>query len=217
MGTVYKESKLWDRFADGYNKQPIADETAYQRKLEVTQQYLRPYMNLVEIGCGTGGTSLIHAPHVKHILATDYSAKMVEIAQKKAEDSKIKNVEFRRSSVEDLDLPDGSQDAVLALNILHLLKDKDAAMHKVHRWLKPGGLFVTSTGCISDMTASSPLKGFVINRLLPVAQWCGIVPKFYSFTKQELKESFNKAGFGIENEWQPKEDAAVFIVAKKFN
>jgi len=80
-----QSGKIWDRFADGYAKQPIADPASYQKKLQVTQQYLKPFMQVLEIGCGTGGTSILHAPHVQHILATDISSKMVEIARRNAE------------------------------------------------------------------------------------------------------------------------------------
>ncbi len=30
-------NRFWDRHAKGYAKRPVADEAAYQRKLEVTQ------------------------------------------------------------------------------------------------------------------------------------------------------------------------------------
>ena len=69
-------TKFWDKIADHYSKQPIADEAAYQKKLQVTQAYFQPEMEVLEIGCGTGSTALIHAPYVKHIRAIDFSANM---------------------------------------------------------------------------------------------------------------------------------------------
>jgi cyclopropane fatty-acyl-phospholipid synthase-like methyltransferase len=42
-------------------------------------------MELLEFGCGTGGTAIIHAPHVKHIRAIDISPRMIEIAKSRAE------------------------------------------------------------------------------------------------------------------------------------
>lgn len=204
--------EIWDRFAKGYSKSPIKDEDSYQKKLKVTQQYLQPHMNVLEIGCGTGGTSIIHAPYVKHILATDISQKMVEIATQQAKDANVKNVEFCQSSIDQLDLPDESQDVVLGLSILHLLKNKDDAIAKTYRWLKPGGLFVTSTTCIGDMGA--PVKLFM-NTIMPIGQFFGFLPHVNVFGKKDLKESLTQAGFSIEHEWQPKEDAAVFIIGKK--
>lgn len=44
--------------AKRYARQPIADEAAYRRKLEVTRTYFRPDMHVLEFGCGTGSTAL---------------------------------------------------------------------------------------------------------------------------------------------------------------
>ena len=43
-------AKFWDKTAEKYSKQPIADEAAYQKKLQVTQQYLKPNMEVLEFG-----------------------------------------------------------------------------------------------------------------------------------------------------------------------
>lgn len=72
-----KDSKtFWDNSAQRYAKSRIQDEAAYRKKLEITQHYLQPDWSVLEFGCGTGSTALIHAPHVKDILATDISDNM---------------------------------------------------------------------------------------------------------------------------------------------
>lgn len=206
-------SAVWDHFAKGYKKQPIKDEAAYKKKLEITQSYLKPDMNVLEFGCGTGATSIIHAPYVKKILAVDISEKMVEICKQSAQEANVKNVEFRQASVDTLDLPNESQDVVLGLSILHLLKNKDEAIAKTHRWLKPNGLFVTSTTCVGDLGATTK---FFMNTVMPLGQFFGFLPHINKgLTKTELKDSLTGAGFKIEHEWQPKEDAAVFIIGRK--
>ena len=206
-----KPSRFWDRHAEGYAKRPVADEAAYQKKLQVTQEYLRPEMEVLEFGCGTGSTALIHAPHVRHIRAIDISAKMLEIARRKAADAKLGNVTFEQAAIDDFEAPAGSFDAVLGLSILHLLEDRDAVIAKVHRLLKPGGLFVTSTACIADM---KPLyRLFML--AVPLGRVFGLLPLVRSFTAQDLRASLTGAGFALEHDWRPGEGKAVFIVAKK--
>ena len=78
--------------AKRYSKQPIADEEAYQEKLEVTRGYFKPDMEVMEFGSGTGSTAIIHSPHVKHILAIDGSSKMTEIARGKADKENIRKI-----------------------------------------------------------------------------------------------------------------------------
>lgn len=65
-------SAFWDRLADKYAAQPIADEDAYRTKLARTQAHLTPEMDIFEFGCGTGGTAIAHAPHVRSVRAIDF-------------------------------------------------------------------------------------------------------------------------------------------------
>ncbi|MBE9137294.1 class I SAM-dependent methyltransferase [Nodosilinea sp. LEGE 07088] len=201
-----KATQFWDKIAQKYAQQPIADEAAYQKKLAVTRDYLRPDMELLEIGCGTGSTAILHAPYVKHIRAIDFSASMIAIAQGKAEH--IDNVTFEQATIEDLDLPAQSLDAVLGLSILHLLKDKEAAIARIYQLLKPGGIFVTSTACIGDTMSWFKL-------IAPMGRFLGFFPFVAVFTTQALKDSLTHAGFELDYQWQPGKGKAVFIVAKK--
>jgi ubiquinone/menaquinone biosynthesis C-methylase UbiE len=205
---MVSSSKFWDRIAERYSKKPVADEAAYQKKLEITRSYFRPDMEVLEFGCGTGSTAIAHAPHVRHIRAIDVSSKMLEIARAKADRGNVGNVTFEQSAIEDISVPDRSLDVVLGLSILHLLEDKERAIAKVHRMLKPGGVFVTSTICIADSMK-------FIKLIAPVGKALGLMPLLRVFTTKDLLASLVDAGFEIDHQWQPEKRAAVFIVAKK--
>lgn len=88
--------KFWDRIAQRYSRQPIADEAAYRKKLQKTREYFGPDMEVLEFGCGTGTTAVAHAPYVKHIRAIDVSSNMIEIAFGKAVAAEIANATFER-------------------------------------------------------------------------------------------------------------------------
>jgi ubiquinone/menaquinone biosynthesis C-methylase UbiE len=203
-----RETAFWNKLADKYSRRPVADEAAYQKKLEVTRKYFEPNMEVLEIGCGTGSTAIAHAPYVGHIRATDLSTNMVEIAKDKAKAAGIGNVTFEALSVDALDVPDASIDAVLAHNILHLLEDKERAIADIYNMLKPGGVFVTSTACIGDMML--PLR-----LIVPVGRFLRLFPLVTVFSVAELKGSLENAGFEIDHEWQPKKSAAAFIICRK--
>ena len=162
-------AKFWDKIAERYSKRPIADEAAYQKKLQVTREYFRSDMEVLEFGCGTGSTAIDHAPYVKHIQAIDISSKMIEIAQGKADANNIENVTFRRSTIDELSMNDQTLDAVLGLSILHLLDNKEKVIARVHKILKPGGIFVTSTPCLGDT-----MKYFKI--IAPIGKFFGFLP-----------------------------------------
>ncbi len=116
-----QSKKFWDRIAKHYSKQPVGDEAAYQKKLQITREYFQPNMEVLEFGCGTGSTAITHAPYVKHIHAIDISSKMIEIAQCKADAKNIKNITFEQSTIDKFSMSDHTFDVVLGLSILHLL------------------------------------------------------------------------------------------------
>ena len=120
-----KSERFWDKIANRYSKQDIADEVSYQKKLKKTQEYLKTNMEMFEFGCGTGSTAIIHAPYVKYIRAIDMSSKMLEIAQGKADKENINNITFEQSTIDDFNAPDQSLDVVLGMSVLHLLENKE--------------------------------------------------------------------------------------------
>ena len=147
------------------------------------------------------------APHVKEILATDISGKMLEIAAQKARDAGVENVRFQQGTLDSLDLEAESFDAVLGLNILHLLEDAEAAIIRAHELLKPGGVFVSSTALVGEL--------MVLWRLLiPAMQAVGLAPFVNRFSRQSLVTILTNAGFSIDYEWQP-DKASVFLIARK--
>ena len=202
------EARFWDKRAKRYSQRPVADQATYEKKLEITRTYFGPDAEVLEIGCGTGSTALAHAPYVKHILATDISPEMISIARGKAEAGQVSNVTFETRAADAHDIEAARYDAILALNLLHLLKDPEAAIVAAHRGLEPGGVFVTSTACILDMS-------WIFRFIAPVLSFSKIIPTIKVFSQAQLVQSHTGAGYEIDHEWLPKKNAAVFIVARK--
>ena len=132
---------------------------------------------------------------------------MIEIATRKAAAAGVKNVTFECCSVEELDVARESVDAVLALSLLHLLEDKEAAIARIHDMLRPGGVFVSNTVCLGDNMRWFRFVG-------PLGRWLGVFPLVRIFTRQELEQSLTGAGFEIEHAWRPHKQV-VFIIASK--
>lgn len=216
--------------ANYYYRQPIKDEVAYKEKLEITRKYFTPQSHVLEFGCGTGGTALLHAPFVGQYHAIDYSSKMIDIAKQQQQQKEqkstttneegpsssndvtsTKNVKFECVGIDSFQAPPSSYDVVLGLSILHLLPNKDEILDKVHGLIKPGGYFISSTACLSDV------PGIASKYIFPFLSSLGLIPKLNVFSKGELIESITSAGFVIEEEYHPNNDnkAAVFLVAKK--
>ncbi|WP_018689040.1 class I SAM-dependent methyltransferase [Ahrensia kielensis] len=207
---LIRPARFWNFMARGYARRPVKDTKSYQHKLDITASYLQPTDTVFEFGCGSGTTSLIHAPRVSHIDAIDFSSEMIAIATEKASAKEIQNVKFFVSTLQDWPQPqNGSRyDAVLGMSILHLLPDLDDALAQVHKLMKPGAYFFSSTVCLGDMNA-------LIHLALAPFGALGLIPKVLPLKADELAEHMMAHGFTIESTWHPKDDATVFIVARK--
>jgi len=199
--------QFWNDSAEKYVKSPIKDEATYQKKLEITQEYLNSNSQVLEFGCGSGGTAIIHAPHVQQIVATDISEKMIEIAQNRASESGVGNIRFQHGTLGNLELKDESFDAVLGLNVLHLMEDVEGVIKKIHQLLKNDGVFISSTSLIGEVN-------IVFRWLISAMQILKLAPYVSRFTKKQLIAKLLDAGFIIERDWQTSHES-VFIVAKK--
>jgi ArsR family transcriptional regulator len=92
---------------------------------------------LGDLGCGTGETSATLAPFVKHVIAVDASAQMLQAARKRLQP--FENVELRRGDLEALPIDDARLDAATLMLVLHYLPEPDRALGEVARVLRPGG------------------------------------------------------------------------------
>jgi ubiquinone/menaquinone biosynthesis C-methylase UbiE len=202
------DSRFWDRVADRYSKHAIADPETYERKLRQTQSLMRADMNVLEFGCGTGSTALLHADHVAQIDATDASAAMIAIGRRKAEQGGIRNVRFLQAGIESFSAPDASYDMVLALNLLHLVPDRDAAFARIYDLLKPGGIFVSSTPCLSD-------RMWYVRPVIAVMRWVGKAPRVSFFTERGFTADIANNGFETQAQWTRGPTNSLFLIARK--
>lgn len=204
-----RDARFWNRLAKRYAAMPVRDSASYREKLTRTRAVLPDQARLLEIGCGTGSTALAHAPHAADILAIDFSESMIAIARQKAAAEGITNVAFRTAALEDITDADGTFDAVLALNVVHLLRDPPAAIAQMITHLRPGGVLVLSTPCLGD-------NMYWMRPLAVMLTTAGAFPTLSFFTRDTLETWLTDAGLTIEDNWQPAgAGKAVFHIARR--
>ena len=186
---------FWDKVARKYAKSPIADMDAYTYTLERTRSYLSLNDTVLEVGCGTGSTALLLAGDVRHITASDLSANMIKVGLDNADKQGISNVKFVNAELFDSAIDGGPYDAVLALNLLHLMQDTSAAIRRINGLLKPGGTFISKTVCLPG--AGMPLKFRLMKMILPLMQWLGKAPYVRFMEIAELEHIISSQGFKI--------------------
>lgn len=97
----------YDIFANGINR------GANRRLCAAVAELIRPGDRVLECACGTGLLSGVIAARCESLIATDFSEKMLRRARKKY--GKLPNVKFEQGNILQLDYPDESFDAVVAL------------------------------------------------------------------------------------------------------
>ena len=211
VSAVHK-ARFWDRIAVKYAADPIADMTGYEITLGRVQGLLSVDQDVLEIGCGTGTTALRLAPYTRSLLATDLSAGMIAIAREKLAAEPLPQLSFDVADAEAPIAGQGPFHAVLAFNLLHLVTDLDRTLELVVQALRPGGLLISKTACISEM---NPLIPYLA---LPLMRVIGKAPHVLCFDADALKSAIVRHGLeivSVERHGTRGKDFRVFIVARK--
>ena len=195
MVATSKDAVFWSKLSRKYAASPIGNMDGYLKTLERTKSYLGPDDRVLEIGCGTGSTALLIAPHVGHITATDLAPGMIEIAQEKVEQEAVENVSFKVSEVLGHSVANQRYDAVMAHNLLHLLPDLDRALAHIAALTRREGVFISKTVCAPDRAW---VKYALLRRIaIPLMQAVGKAPYVNFLTATELEKKIAAAGFEI--------------------
>jgi len=204
-------ARYWNRMAKRYAKSAISDPGVYEEKLRRTQAHLRPDMTVLEVGCGAGDTARRHAPLVSRYRGIDVSAEMIRIARERTGDGAPPGLTFEVGEAAGRRPDSGSEgervDVVLMLNLLHLMPNWRETMVAARDALKPGGLFVTSTACLTDSHAW-------LRWVAPVARAAGLFPPLAFFGRGDFLETMERCGFEIVESWVPAPKAALFAIAR---
>jgi ubiquinone/menaquinone biosynthesis C-methylase UbiE len=190
-----KERSIWSKQAAGYDRRTMRIyEQAYDLSIRKACSVISFDQRVLEIGCGTGVISLGVAPHAAEIVGIDISPEMVEIAERKAERQGISNVDFRVGDGYALPFEDGSFDAVLLFNTLHVVREPAALLREAHRLLKPSGHLVTATDCYAEPVPLTTRLKLGVQRLLHVV---GVIPFISYFTREDLLQLFEQSAFEV--------------------
>jgi len=204
-----KSERFWDKTASQYDRIEMKDEQTYFQIIQRTKTHLKISNVVLDYGCGTGLISNEIAKDVKKIHAIDISSNMIAIAEEKAKERNIANINYAHATIFDERYKKGSFDVILAFHVLHLLEDEHIVLQRMNELLKPGGLLISATPCVGE-------KIFLRN-LLYIAGRVGLMPNIRSFKKRNLIDTIKKGNFSIvETDCLKKSSQEYFIVARKF-
>ena len=131
-----KNAERFKGFAELYE---LARPHMPQRVIELTRIYLgAPPRRVVDMGCGTGLSTLIWAGHCEEVIGVEPSADMLAVARAKQQDG----VSFKQAYSHDTGLQSAFADVVICSQSFHWMEPV-STLAEVSRILAPGGVFAT--------------------------------------------------------------------------
>ena len=138
-------STFWDRVARLYDLSQRVNGAANAAAAARVSELVPAGAKVLDCAAGTGKFSLAAAEKAASVLCTDLSEAMLEQARKKARRRGLDNICFASRDITALPDPDGSFDAVIAANVLHLLPDPGPAVRELWRVTAPVGRLILPT------------------------------------------------------------------------
>ena len=155
-----KEKKnFWDRNARIYNRFMRKDRAAY----ETMYALIRPVVKaktVLELATGTGLIAKHIVNAAAHIEATDASAEMITEAKR---DNRSAKLHFSVQDMFRLPYADGSFDAVIVSNALHIVPQPEKALREIGRVLKDDGVLIAPTFTHAGNSFSGKVRAFFMN------------------------------------------------------
>jgi SAM-dependent methyltransferase len=127
-----------------YDK-PFSDATCAKNLIDVgviLSLLPPPPSRLLDLGCGTGWTSVFFAKRGYSVLGQDIAPDMIELAYRNKRRHGVEQLEFVVSDYESMPF-ESEFDGAVFYDALHHAEDEAAAVKAVWRALKPGGVLIT--------------------------------------------------------------------------
>ena len=140
---------------------------------------IRPDMDVLDFGCGTGLLTLQLQPEVRSITGVDSSQGMLDILDRKISDRGLKNVKTRLIDPDRGDVLEGQYDLVVCSMTLHHVPEIQPLIDRFAAILKPSGILaVADLDCDEGKFHEDPTGVF-----------------HAGFERCVLQKHFEKAGF----------------------
>ncbi|MCX9010521.1 MAG: methyltransferase domain-containing protein [Candidatus Methanoperedens sp.] len=213
MSTVKLDSQLLAERYDQVSEGQFKNGLTLIEKLGVKTGHI-----VLDVGCGTGRLTLHVARMIGPggiVVGIDPSVQRVEVAKRKLRDMPHPNISFETGNSNDLyHFEDNSFDIIYLNIVLHWIQEKEDALARIYRVLKPGGRLGITTG---NKDKPYTVKS-VIDEVLRRPRYAGAVDPKKQASKpvnmSELKTLLEGAGFKII-EIECKKDPRYFETPRK--
>ena len=189
-----KKEKYWSKYAYGYDEgvEYIVGKALQETIIDklVNEQNLG---EVIEFGCGTGYFTKILAKNSKHIIASDLSNEMLDVAKSKLKE--FKNITVKKADCTGSSFRSENFDTAVMINLIHFMSNPSEALKESYRILKNNGLLL-----LIDYTGYGMNRFEKIKLVIRFIKKCGIPPKYAqtNLSPDQFNSLVENAGFKVE-------------------
>lgn len=135
------EEHYWSRFAESYDRD--GEYVVGKRIIQLIEEALlseRSLGNALECGCGTGYFTRAIARNARHVVASDLSNEMLEVARVQLRG--FNNVTIQKADCENTSFPAERFDSVFLTNLVHVMDNPLRCLRESHRVLRNKGSLI---------------------------------------------------------------------------
>jgi len=190
----YKKEKYWSKYAYDYDEgvDYIVGKDIQKTIIERLSEEC-DIGEVIEFGCGTGYYTKVIAKNARHIIATDLSDEMLEVAGTQLKE--FQNITIEKADCESTSFPSKRFDTVVMVNVIHFIENPHKSLQESYRILKDGGLLL-----LVDYTGYG-MKWFEKMKLvIRFLKKCGNPPRYAqtNLTPDRFNYLVESAGFKVE-------------------
>ena len=204
--TADRDAIFWDSAAKRYDRQTKRLAAMYDEMVRRILQELAPGDNVLDVGTGTGEIPLRICHAVSRLEAVDASREMIAVARDNAKLRGARNVTFSVHNSYNLPFRDGTFDAVIVSNLLHIVEHPADVLAEARRVLKTDGRLIAPT-YVGRESVRARIFSWVLKRTGH--------PVYTRFTSNSLRALVARTGFEVADQALLKNILPVsFIVAR---
>ena len=196
------------RAAEKYVASPVhATGMGLPRLLELAE--MQANWTVLDVATGGGHTAYHFAPHVKTVIATDFTERMAQAAQNFVREQGVNNILFSGADAEILPFSPNSFDLITCRVAAHHFPNIMAFVSEAQRILKPNGILLVHDHVVPNnkkmanyVNAYEKLRDPAHARALPEYEW---------------RNLFTKAGLTVEHTEQFTIEHDILPWAKRQN
>jgi len=196
------------------------DPLDYSRQVTGRKLYVEPHIRahagfrqwdnekVLDLGCGIGTQAIEFMKYGADVTAVDISTESLEIARKRAVAEGLDPYIFFKADIENLLNPDTDYDLVYSFGVIHHTPHPEEAVKQAYKVLKEGGEFRLM---VYNRYSWKALWIILTYGKGQFWRWKELIPQHseaqtgcpitFTYTKKEIKELLESAGFTVEQMW----------------